>query len=326
MGKFDSILYGNGLTIHTLNTIFEVSKDPFRKYLSDKEFIYNFSHSEDHRRIVRDFEKYFKMDIEFKKLHDLSRSILKDNVDDINKYGFERWVSKNLFKEESGLKDLKIYGYILYNYWFDTINEGILKRKSNQNIIKGISQQLRDLGRDNCNFYTLNFDTIHDTILNPDHLHGRFVSPLESIESVIFHHLDSKSFEYNYLYGSNGYEKKNRIKSIKDVPDSPYDLQFFFNHDLDLGDLLIYGVGFGDTEFMNELREVKGEYKTISIVDTVDGHILEKLRLKKKNGLLKSITISYFDESDIERYRKLFTDIGLDSITNFLHCSDILNR
>lgn len=324
--KYDSILYGNGLTLHTLSAIQKQSDDPFIKYLSISEFMSDFSSSENHRRIVRDFKKFFHMNKEVERAHDYAKEQLRLNAEEMNALGLERWASKYWFSDFQRVKQLKTYVCILYNYWFDYINQHFLQKKFSRDIVQKISNQIRMRGKEQCRYFTLNFDTIHDVFLQPEHLHGKFISPLSRMEEIIFHYLSPEEFLYTFLFATNGLAKLNGLTSIQGIPKSPYDLGFLFDHELYLGDLLILGVGFGNAEFMNEIRQVKDDYDNLVIVNSVDGHILQKLKIKIENHTLNSITISFYKESEVEHYTELLNSLDLLSYAKFVPSSQILEK
>ncbi len=55
-------------------------------------------------------------------------------------------------------------------------------------------------------------------------------------------------------------------------------------------------------------------------------HILEKLKIRKRDDQINSITIAYYNESEIERYEKLIEKLELNSITNYISSKNILGE
>ena len=300
---YDSILYGNGLTLSVLSLIKENCKSEFIHYLDFDNFIFEFVHAENHSRIIRDFLKNFTINTETIIAHNEARNKIKNNYKEIASYGFERWVSKYLFDPNSNFKEIKGYIYFLYNYWFHVIDELILKKARPTDIISKIGNSiLTKLGK-NTKVFTTNFDTIMDSVLNPNHIHGRFQIQLTDYNDIIAFHINDKEYEYKYLYGANGLEKLYRLDTIRKNITAEYDIDFFYNDILDLGSLLIYGLSFGRTEFISdEFLKLYPENKENRLVRTVDGHILLKLSIKYNSKKLKKITIAYYKDSDKMNY------------------------
>jgi len=174
--------------------------------------------------------------------------------------------------------------------------------------------------------FTTNFDTILDSTLFPDHIHGRFQLPLLDLNNTIAFHVNDKEFEWKYLFGTNGLEKLSRLDRIRKNQANEYDINFFYDDTLDLGDLLIFGLSFGRTEFISDefLRQYP-QHKDNKLVWSVDGHILLKLSIKKDLNKLKRITVSCFDESQEYHYRELFGNTNLEERIEYLPYHQIFN-
>ena len=144
--------------------------------------------------------------------------------------------------------------------------------------------------------YTTNFDTILDKSLSPKHIHGIFALPLEKMQDLILDlDREKNEFEYTYLLGTNGFEKLNRLNLIRVLNQSYYDLNFFFQDNLKLGNLLIYGMSFGYNQIMpTDYLEENPEHKDFHLLRSVDGHILSRINALYINNRINKITISYF--------------------------------
>ncbi|MFX0142008.1 MAG: hypothetical protein ACFFDN_50695, partial [Candidatus Hodarchaeota archaeon] len=89
---------------------------PIKKYLDYSIFLNDFVNEADHKRIFRDFSKYIENYKQYKEEHDKARKYLKENLNELHKLGYEKWISKNLLYERELIKSVKEYGYLIYNY------------------------------------------------------------------------------------------------------------------------------------------------------------------------------------------------------------------
>lgn len=88
-----------------------------------------------------------------------------------------------------------------------------------------------------------------------EHLHGKFVYPFVDPNQLRFFSYGNTQFEYPYLFGASSLEKINRIEKIKKekgIYSESYDLGFFFDSELQLGNLLIFGISFLESGIYNE--------------------------------------------------------------------------
>jgi len=323
---YNSMLYGNGLTLAVLSTIKENFSNEFICYLDCDDFIFEFIYAEPHKRIYRDFIKYFLINKETEKVHNEARKIIKRNYKEISSYGFERWVSKYLFSSNTDYKKIKEYAYFLYNYWFYIVSDSIIKKAIPKEIINNLGNNILKILEDNAKIFTTNFDTIMDDVLNPSHIHGKFQIPLNGFNDIIAFHINDKEFEYKYLFGANGFEKMYRLNRINNNGKTNYEIDFFYEDTLDLGSLLIYGLSFRRTEFISEeFLALYPEHRTNKLVNTVDGHILYKLSIKYDEKKLKKITIAYFSNLDKDNYQDLFKNTNLENIVEYKYCEELIN-
>jgi hypothetical protein len=332
---YDSILYGNGLTIKILNTLKNMpSNNDVISFIDIDRFISNIIDFPD-KRISRDFLKPIRklhingqkrtIKLDSKK----SRAILRYPYifKELNELGFERFMSKHLFMQDE-IYEQRNFLYPLYNYWYYQLDKNVLHKADNYATIFDYAKQIKSLA---ASFYTTNFDLLLDDFLTPQHLHGKFVLPYpeNSIDQLIaycYHDGNTDRFYWNYLYGTNGWEKINWITELHKRKCANYDLDFFFSNDINFGHMLIYGVAFGKAEFMSdELHKFSNNRHQNSFwVNSVDGHILLRLVDLQEQNRLSGITISYYNEDDLKNYRNLFSAAGLDPYIEFKSCSEIL--
>jgi hypothetical protein len=271
--------------------------------------------------------KYFDVNHEASLLHARTKAELASKLNEIENYGFERWFSKNLFNPAEEVdSDKKAYMHMIYNYWGHLVYSKILSTRKTQVHLAQIANNILQKITNGDQIYTTNFDTILDEYLHPHHLHGTFSLPLMKMEDIILaSYPDGKHIEYAFLFGTNGYEKSSRLDNIRQFKQNRYQLDFFYNHDVDLGHLLIYGLSFGLAEFMSEEFLAKfPEHKNEYLMRSVDGHILLKLNERFQKNMLSKVTIAYYTYDDLHHLEDLLSMTDFNSVVNFRHSSEIL--
>jgi hypothetical protein len=323
---YDSLLFGYGLSLAVSKSLSSSLKITGRQkeYLYFDTFFKAFITSNEHKRVYRDFLKYFKITQESALAHRNTKIYLASRLDEILSYGFERWVSKYLFSSDNPVGgDTKIYIYILYNYWAHVLYKELLVSSEAEKLYAKIGEKILQQIRNKEQIFTTNFDTFLDKYLHPHHLHGKFSLPLENITDLILY-LDGEKFEYGYLFGTNGIEKLSRLDKIRKLTQDKYKLDFFYNRNIDLGHLLIYGLSFGTAEFFTkDFLNKYPKYKDDFLMRSIDGHILIKLNERFQKKLLSKITLSYHTNQDLEYLKKMFSSIEVASIVDFIHSSEV---
>jgi len=307
---FDSFLYGYGLTLFVIENIKSLvsEKNPCKRYLDLNVFLYEFINSENHAKILRDFNSYFNLNSETNEAHDEARNFLKTQYEDILRIGFERWVSKNLYNKNNEIpKVVLIYVYFLYNYWYNLIHNEILIKGYAAKEINQIGETIKKNISYQENIFTTNFDPILDDALNSKHLHGRFIIPLLDLEQIIIPEVEENRFEYSYLFGTSGFEKAKRLNDFNNMKQNFYDLGFFFKNDLYLGHLLIFGLSFSRAEVLSEsyLNE-NPQYENMYLAKSIDGHILLSMKKMFEDKRLTKISVTYYSENEKAYLEELF--------------------
>lgn len=106
-----------------------------------------------------------------------------------------------------------------------------------------------------------NKDVFADS-LHPEHLHECFLPNIKGYNDIVFILIMIKNFTIN-MYGHNGIGKLNLIEKLRVYPDCPcyFDFNFFFDSDLEMDNMLIYGMGFKKSGYINQLQELYPKYK-----------------------------------------------------------------
>jgi hypothetical protein len=175
--------------------------------------------------------------------------------------------------------------------------------------------------------YTTNFDTLLEPYLSPEHIHGKFALPLREMQDVILY-LDrvKDRFEYVYLFGTNGFEKLNRLNLLREFNQGCYDLDFFFKEDLVLGHLLIFGISFGYIKIMPDYYlEEHPEHKSFHLLRSVDGHIVSRIDALFKQGKIDKVTISYYTDEDLDNIKNIVETTAFKSVVEYKHSTEIFD-
>ena len=323
MKKFDTLLYGNGLTLALFNNFNKVTQiENFNDYFA------RFLHSKYWSK--QDFHKILgsnrHSDIYLKTNEIISvEKFLISNLSEINRNGFEVWIGGKCFETNSLIKNATLYYFSLFNYWYN-LNEHLFESSNIQEVIKDCVKTITDLGIKEV--HTLNYDTFLENYINVSHIHGKFVPnfyDVKQLDNYRYINDYSKKIEFIYSFGigTNGLEKLNYLEKLHSAETSNYDYDFLFSTKKYFGNLLIYGIRFADTLLIPESIKTKYSNDELKLVKYVDGHIMYKLDVMYLNKQLESITICYYSDADLERYKRIFAKSECSKILEYIKCSDI---
>ena len=330
--KYDTLLFGNGLTLSILNDIqencFHLLNKQERRLCNQNDFIAHLLccpvNSPTYNGLLRicthdsssDYEIYQiikaheKAKEEFNQVDILSG---QKHVDYIRENGFEAWGGLHCFDKETSIyKRNKELVYSINNYWFYLFRKKVLSKPEVKKIVWQTSQKVLHFQ----NRLTLNFDTIVDWLCPIEHLHGSFVSDFERWGDLLYFTYGINLFEYPYIFGTNAFEKQDRINRIQALGKEGdyYRLSFFYDDERYYGDLLIYGISFSESNIKlfssipSNLVEQSYYYH-----NCLDGHILSRLSYLQRTGKVRKITITSYKKSEVERYRRLIGLFNLEA-------------
>lgn len=323
MEKFDTLLYGNGLTIALFSRFMKLSNiETFDKFFNrflfmdkeEKREFYNILNSNPLSNVY----------LEESELPDIE-NFLKDNLHNIIQNGFEVWIGARVFTDDSFfVKNVTCYHLALFNYWYN-LNKPMFNSQQFQDVICDCSQSFKKIGIKNT--YTLNYDRYLDEALSVKHIHGKFIDNFTDLQQMAylyyFNNYAKQEFLYPFCAGTNGYEKLCGLNKLKTNNKSRYDFDFLFSESISFGKLLIYGIRFADGFIIPEQLTKKYTRNDIRLMKYVDGHILHRLDVLYLTGKLESITIAYYEESDKKRYERIFSQYEFKSILKYEKCSNI---
>lgn len=323
MEKFDTLLYGNGLTIALLGRFTKLSNiETFDNFFN--RFIFADKAEKTEFYNILNSNPFSNVYLEEKELPEIE-NFLKDNLYNITQNGFEVWIGARVFTDNSFfVKNVTCYYLALFNYWYN-LNKSMFNSQEFQNIIHDCSQAFKILGIKNT--YTLNYDSYLDEVLGVKHMHGKFVDNFIDLQQMAylyyFNDHAKQEFLYPFCAGTNGFEKLCGLNRLKTKNMSKYDYEFLFSESIKVGKLLIYGIRFADGFIIPEQLKEKYSKQDIRLMEYVDGHILHRLDVLFLTGRLESLTIAYYEESDKERYERVFDKCKVKAIINYEKSSTI---
>jgi len=349
MPNYDTILFGNGLTISLFNRIRQqkLIRKSGEKLLKLDERVCSMIgapvDSPNYRGILSLFGIFGRDIPNYQQIIDAQKAakrVLTPFIPEIHKYGMEYFVGKHLFENselDNPVKDNITFLYLFYNFWYREIEDSILTRPSVKDYLEEVGYEFSVQFTD---ILTLNFDLLLDnTFLNRplavQHIHGRFIEKLGNYGNLqYFPFNDGKQFEYPYLFGSNAFEKQSRLMRIHtyecDVPSRLYDLDFFVNEEKDWGNLLVYGVSFSPTAIFPEAffdtfpkyLENPGNM-SYYLTNSLDGHILYRIQELIERGRIEHIYLAYYSERDRSLYERLLDNTIISEHLSLIQCNDI---
>lgn len=307
--KYDGFLYGNGLTI---NLLFQL-----KQYIpQEKQYLLNIdgflqklvageiSPREENKVLVG---IYRQSNINTQR----SFSILKEELRNYYKQfdgNIEFVLGQQLFVDNPSFdfKGLISIFPALYNIWWLILFEYLLFLKLNDKIDKFYKSVIRILGNPQ-NVWTTNFDLFSES-LNPEHLHGYFLSDVKEYQNVVYKFINGgNQFYFKYIWGHNGLGKLeliNRLKSYEDYKDY-FDFDFFFNQSRKLERLLIYGISFQEAGYIVPMKNAYSKYQKASVGGLVDEHILWRIKAMLDSECLEHVDVAYFNDKEKEHFLEI---------------------
>ncbi|QRN82407.1 hypothetical protein JR338_08185 [Chloroflexota bacterium] len=326
--EYDGLLFGNGLSLNLISQLQPLIK-PDKHYLLHidgflKAFITNQLSPREESLIFKLF--YDKKDttnlLFFKKLKETFKQYYTAHDSNI-----EYWFGADLFtKEEECDYDyptIRTSFPFLYNIWHEIMVDYLTYLNFTQKL-ENFEESIKSFVRRDARIFTTNFDRLFEG-LKPDHIHGSFVKGIKKKEELIFTLRSNKTFDYKCLWGWNGIGKLEEISKIRKIPgyDTFFDFDFFFDENLSLRNLLVYGVGFQISGYEERLSASIPKYKEPTIGGIVDEHLFIRLNGMQNQRQLKKITFAYYSDSDLRHYEYLSDYFGLSDV-DFIKSSSLL--
>ena len=295
--KYNSLLFGNGLTLNLLHQLQPYIPENKCYLLSIDSFLKEWikggiSQREENKLYTAMYgkDKYKQQKFEMIK-------------DDLNVYfqtyssDLEYFLGATLFdKKDDLLKRVKTVFPLFYNAWWIILSE-YLEYQDLNNRINSFYQQVAGIVTD------LFADSLH-----PEHLHGRFLPHIKDYNDIVFHsYNDDRNHYYKYIWGCNGIGKFNLIQQLRAYYDcsSYFDFNFFFNSELNMNNMLIYGMGFKNSGYISQLQEKYPRYQKAAFGGIIDEHILVRICGLQESGKLNQVDVTYYDEGEREHLHEV---------------------
>lgn len=281
--KYNSLLFGNGLTLNLLYQLKPYIPENKRYLLSIDLFLKEWikggiSPREENKLYTAFYGNRKDMQQKFKLIKDNLNVFFQNYSSDL-----EYFLGATLFEktEDDLLKSVKMVFPLFYNAWWIILAE-YLEYQNLNNRINNFYQQVAEIITKPGYIYTTNFDLFADS-LHSEHLHGCFLPNIKGYNDIIFHSYNDEEFYYKYVWGHNGIGKLNLIEKLRVYPDCPsyFNFNFFFDSDLKMDNMLIYGMGFKKSGYINQLQELQ------------------------ESGKLNQVDVTYYDESEKEYLRNV---------------------
>lgn len=300
--NYDALLFGNGLT---LNLLYQLKPYvPQNKHylfsintLLQKWINGNVSPREENMLYTAIYgsQKNMQKELEYIK-RELKLPVEKYSSD------LEYFLGETLFDTSDAaksLKSIKVLYPALYNIWYIILMEYLQYQNCNSRI-HSYYEQVKQLTGSPRYIWTTNFDLFAESI-QPEHLHGRFTKSMKRYRDIIFHSYNKDTeFYFKYVWGHNGIGKLNLIKQLCSYSDYPafFDFNFFFNDNIKISNMLIYGMSFKNAGYIQQLKSVYPKYNKPAFGGIIDEHILLRIKGLQDNKNLSHLDVTYFDDNE----------------------------
>lgn len=319
--KYDGILFGNGMTLNLLQQL-----KPFVP--QDKQYLLK----------IDDFLKCWIKGGITKREERIFYSSIYGNMPDrwnffdklksemgkyYNKYKADiEYTLGALLFEETEYKDIISAFPAIYNIWYIILRDYLEYLNLGPMIKEFYDSVNRETGYPQY-IWTTNFDLFGETI-EPEHIHGRFLAKMRKYEDIIYKMINNgESYYYKHIWGHNGVGKICSIKQLMQYPDygDYFDFRYFFDNDVKMEKMLIYGMGFKKSGFIDDLKTAYPKYEKAAFGAIIDEHILMRVNAMQNLGLVNEIDITYFDDKEREHINEVL-EIMMIKNYRLIQCSN----
>ena len=319
--KYDGILFGNGLTINLLQQL-KASVAPEKYYLLEIDsFIKRWMDdkvSPREERLV--YRAFYGNDCNKQKFYQNIKNKFKSYYSIYN--ADVEYVMGKLLFVESPYKDVLQCYPILYNIWHIILFDYLLHINCGS-YIKHFYETVKTYTGNPQYIWTTNFDLFGESI-KPEHLHGRFLTEIKQYADIILEFTnEGKNYYYKYIWGHNGIGKMNNIDEIKKCTnyESYFEFDFFFSNKFKMDKMLIYGMGFRKSGFVEALTKEYPEYETAKFGAIIDEHILARIGGMQNLGMLKCVDVAYYNEREKEHIENAMKEAKVKEY-NMIGCQE----
>lgn len=123
--------------------------------------------------------------------------------------------------------------------------------------------------------------------------------------------------------GHNGIGKYNAIQQLKQYSDWNlfFDFDYFFDNTISMNRMLIYGMSFQNSGYIDDLKTAFPKYEKASLGGIIDEHILLRINGMQELGLLNEVDITYFSEKEKQHLEEVMESAMVKKY-NLLRCQD----
>lgn len=319
--KYDGMLFGNGLTLNLLYQLKKEIPEEKRYLLNIDDFLKAWLKggiSQREERIIyssiygnkKDKWKYFEI---VKKELGTYYQEFDSNI--------EYTIGYLLFKKSEYADIVRMFP-ALYNIWYIILKDYLEYLGLNEQI-NHFYQSVKDITGMPTYVFTTNFDLFAE-MLNPQHLHGKFVTKMKTCNDVAYKVINSgENFYFRYIWGHNGIGKMNCIQLLSEYDDHQeyFDFDYFYDEKFEINNMLIYGMGFKKSGYIDDLKMQFKRYEEPVLGGIIDEHVLLRIKGLQTMKRLKHIDVTYFDEEEKIHLEKVLQEVGIEDY-GLIKCQD----
>lgn len=210
----------------------------------------------------------------------------------------------------------------LYNIWYIILKDYLEYLGLNEKINR-FYQSVKDIAGMPTYVFTTNFDLFAE-MLNPQHLHGKFVTKMKTYKDVVYKVINSgENFYFRYIWGHNGIGKMNYIQLFSEYDDHQeyFDFDYFYDEKFEINNMLIYGMGFKKSGYIDDLKMQFNRYEDPVFGGIIDEHVLLRIKGLQTMKRLKHVDVTYFDEEEKIHLEKVLQEVGIEDY-GLIKCQD----
>ena len=319
--NYDGVIFGNGMSLCLLQQLKGlVPKD--KQYLLDiNEFLKCWMKS----KISQREEKIFYTSLYGNKKDKWKFfELLKDKVAlyyETYDADIEYTLGALLFKE-SKYKEIILFFPAIYNIWYIILSD-YLEYLNLKSKIKKFYESVICVTGNPRYIWTTNFDLFGESI-DPEHIHGRFLPKMKAYEDVVYKMINNGAdYYFKYIWGHNGIGKLNNIQQLMKYDDYTnfFDFDFFFDNSISVDRMLIYGMGFKKSGFIEDLRTSYPKYNKAAFGAIIDEHILMRIKGMQDLGILNQVDITYFNDEEKRYFEEVMEAVMIKKF-DLIKCQD----
>lgn len=112
----------------------------------------------------------------------------------------------------------------------------------------------------------------------------------------------------------------NQLQSFSDYSKF-FDFGFFFDDDIKISNMLIYGMGFKDSAYIQQLKSTYPRYNKPAFGGIIDEHILLRIRGLQDTEKLEHLDVTYFDEAEQTHLQEVLDECQIRNY-RLIKCQD----